>query len=95
VSGGEEGWYEDPYGLHQDRWFSDGQPTKLVRDSGIESYDPLSQGAAPTRALVRSHSEQAIGSGDLRRADDPRAGVDPDYSGMGEVEKYGPLPGRD
>jgi hypothetical protein len=35
----EEGWYHDPYGLHDARWFSDGRPTKLVRDGSEESYD--------------------------------------------------------
>jgi hypothetical protein len=35
----EEGWYRDPYGLHTDRWYSDGQPTRLVRDGSTESYD--------------------------------------------------------
>jgi hypothetical protein len=33
-----EGWYLDPYGIHRDRWYSDGQPTSLVRDDGIESH---------------------------------------------------------
>jgi len=35
----EEGWYTDPYGRHEARWMSAGQPTKLVRDAGVESYD--------------------------------------------------------
>jgi len=35
-----EGWYRDPYALHDDRYFSQGLPTKLVRDSGHEAYDP-------------------------------------------------------
>jgi hypothetical protein len=35
-----EGWYQDPFGVHEHRWMSRGQPTKLVRDSGTESYDP-------------------------------------------------------
>jgi hypothetical protein len=35
-----QGWYRDPYGVHQDRYFSAGSPTKLVRDDGRESYDP-------------------------------------------------------
>lgn len=35
----EEGWYTDPYGRHEARWMSAGSPTKLVRDSGVESYD--------------------------------------------------------
>jgi hypothetical protein len=35
-----EGWYQDPFGVHEHRWMSRGQPTKLVRDGGAESYDP-------------------------------------------------------
>jgi len=35
-----EGWHLDPYKLHTDRWISNGRPTKLVRDDGVESYDP-------------------------------------------------------
>jgi transpeptidase family protein len=34
-----QGWHPDPYEIHDDRWFSDGKPTRLVRDQGIESYD--------------------------------------------------------
>jgi hypothetical protein len=34
-----QGWYRDPYGNHDDRWFSGGRPTNLVRDLGIQSYD--------------------------------------------------------
>lgn len=34
-----EGWYRDPFAIHEDRWMSQGQPTKLVRDGGTESYD--------------------------------------------------------
>ncbi len=34
------GWHPDPFGLHEGRYFNaDGQPTKLVRDRGRESYD--------------------------------------------------------
>ena len=35
-----QGWYSDPYGNHKARWFSDGRPTALVRDDGVESTDP-------------------------------------------------------
>jgi hypothetical protein len=35
-----EGWYQDPFGLHEARWISDGSPTALVRDRGTESHDP-------------------------------------------------------
>lgn len=35
-----EGWYLDPFKIHEARWFSDGTPTALVRDKdGVESYD--------------------------------------------------------
>jgi hypothetical protein len=36
---GEEGWCSDPFGRHEARWMSDGTPTKLVRDGGVESTD--------------------------------------------------------
>ena len=34
-----EGWYVDPFKVHHARWFSDGTPTSLVRDAGVESRD--------------------------------------------------------
>jgi hypothetical protein len=36
----EQGWFDDPFGAHEHRYFSAGEPTKLVRDAGVESYDP-------------------------------------------------------
>jgi uncharacterized RDD family membrane protein YckC len=41
------GWNSDPWRIHQWRYFSNGQPTKLVRDGSVESYDeppPLAVG---------------------------------------------------
>ncbi len=35
-----QGWFSDPYRQHKARWFSDGTPTALVRDDGVESKDP-------------------------------------------------------
>ena len=35
-----EGWYGDPFAVHDARWFSDGNPTSLVRDGHHESHDP-------------------------------------------------------
>ena len=40
-----EGWFTDPYGIHEARWLSDGRPTKLVRDGGVESHDEPPPGA--------------------------------------------------
>jgi hypothetical protein len=46
------GFHPDPYGVHQERYISvDGLPTDLVRDRGIETYDPP--------PLGRTHSAAA------------------------------------
>ena len=68
-----EGWYVDPFGVHQQRWFSAGKPTGLVRDDGIEAEDPPPAGGfrgIPERAT----SAAASGSNgdDLLRAGDDR-----------------------
>jgi hypothetical protein len=34
-----QGWSADPFGLHEERYFSAGRPTKLVRDGKVESYE--------------------------------------------------------
>jgi hypothetical protein len=34
-----QGWQPDPFGLHEMRYFSVGNPTKLVRDGRTEAYD--------------------------------------------------------
>jgi hypothetical protein len=55
---GLQGWAADPFGLHEARYFSAGQPTKLVRDGEAESFDDPPSGpdelaAASTRELAR------------------------------------------
>jgi hypothetical protein len=47
-----QGWYQDPYVIHEHRYFSAGLPTKLVRDGGHESYDPPPDGPFPDGELV-------------------------------------------
>jgi hypothetical protein len=64
-----EGWYRDPYGLHGDRWFSDGRPTNLVRDQGIESQDEPPQADPPLPLEPVAEIEDNDGA-DLLRADD-------------------------
>ncbi|MGA3353214.1 MAG: hypothetical protein ABSD85_08530 [Acidimicrobiales bacterium] len=82
---GAEGWYNDPYRKHDDRWFSDGKPTSLVRDGRIESRDTPPDSPLPT-TLVRSEtSNQASDGNDLRRADD--AEREPPYDRDGAVEE--------
>jgi hypothetical protein len=66
----EEGWFTDPFGLHEARWLSYGKPTKLVRDRGIESYDDPPD-SEPSQEPVRIEEPvAATGGTDMRRADD-------------------------
>ena len=75
-----EGWYVDPYGVHDARWFSGGQPTGLVRDVGSESHDdppsPIFAGS-----LIPIEGDESARPDDTRRADsadenyDARAGA--------------------
>ncbi|HEX4218282.1 MAG TPA: hypothetical protein VHZ02_07935 [Acidimicrobiales bacterium] len=65
-----EGWFTDPYAIHEARWLSAGRPTKLVRDGEVESYDeppPEAPSTVPER--LEAHPSAANGS-DLIRADD-------------------------
>ena len=66
-----EGWYVDPYGVHQDRWFSAGVPSRLVRDDGVESEDPPPAGPCdgPLERATSTEGQVAHGD-DLRRAGD-------------------------
>jgi hypothetical protein len=65
------GWFRDPYQLHEDRYFSEGSPTKLVRDAGHESFDPPPNLPLPGPPVpVSPQASQSTGGSDLRRADD-------------------------
>lgn len=80
----EEGWYTDPFGKHEARWISDGEPTNLVRDGRTEARDeppdekpshPLVKIEAPNAsgpedAMRADAAEGGTGAGDLQRADD-------------------------
>jgi hypothetical protein len=69
---GAEGWYRDPFGRHDDRWFSAGRPTKLVRDDGIErSEDPPDEPLPATLEPALDTAPSPAGGADLLRADDP------------------------
>jgi hypothetical protein len=89
TSGEPQGWYEDPFRLHEARYFSGGRPTKLVRNGDLESYDePPSEGvpgsaAAPWDHAVSEAPNRAEAKGLNPPGDDvppfprrrPRAGV--------------------
>jgi hypothetical protein len=68
-----EGWYTDPFGRHEARWMSDGNPTKLVRDGAEESYDdPPDENPSVASEMVKE--DQASDGSDLIRADDQSGG---------------------
>ncbi len=66
-----EGWYQDPFGEHEARWFSDGTPTALVRDGSVEAHEapPAEHWEGPLESLEVSGAAPAS----LRRADDAEA----------------------
>ena len=65
-----EGWYRDPYAIHEDRWMSEGRATKVVRDGGTESYDPPPDLPLPDVLVPSPTGSGASANGsDLRRAD--------------------------
>jgi hypothetical protein len=66
--GTEEGWYEDPYGIHEQRWVSKGVPTNLVSDHGVEGHDEPPD-RPPNRPFVFVPDHSEFGQ-DLKRADD-------------------------
>jgi hypothetical protein len=68
-----EGWYTDPFARHEARWLSDGTPTTLIRDDGVEGHDEPPDGPFVQEA---ERIEPAPARSDtLRRADDAeRAG---------------------
>jgi hypothetical protein len=54
------GWSRDPFGLHEFRYFSLGQPTKLVRDGSVEAYDePPVEFSDGSDAVAPLYSEPA------------------------------------
>jgi hypothetical protein len=74
-TGREEGWYSDPFGVHEARWYSEGRPTSLVRDGQAESRD-----APPDRPAPQPEPLPEGGSSDgsdLRRADEADQAWDP------------------
>lgn len=69
-----EGWYEDPFTIHEYRWFSAGRPTGLVKDGHVEGTDPP-PGTEVTGPLVPEHPDQdaQADATDIRRADEAEA----------------------
>ncbi len=69
ILGEPEGWYLDPYGLHELRWFSAGDPTALVRDGGVDGHDAAPPTPPPTSPLPVPEAEEHVPGG--TSAEDP------------------------
>ncbi len=80
-----EGWYVDPFGAHEARWFSDGHPTILVRDGAIESRDELpdTEFGLPLVPVANADAEDGT---DLLRADSAES---PTVTGDGPFQAFG------
>jgi len=39
TTGPADGWYRDPFAVHEERLFKQGMVTPVVRDGGVGSYD--------------------------------------------------------
>ena len=68
-----QGWHADPFDLHEQRYFSAGIPTKLVRDGNVESYDepPTDEWSA---ADVPAAAKAALGASAAVPAHRPDSG---------------------
>jgi hypothetical protein len=89
-----EGWYRDPYNVHSDRWFSDGNPTALIRDAGQESQDPPPNQPF-SGPLVESDPVGPSDADDLRRADSVEGPFDPETESDGVWDSFGETTGGD
>ena len=56
--------------MHEFRYFSEGNPTKLVRDGALESFDPPPTSPCPTPSSGPPRRQPLRGAADMRRADD-------------------------
>jgi hypothetical protein len=81
----EEGWYTDPYGLHEARWMSDGQATALVRDGNTEATEDVPPGPF-SRPPERIAAEGTDGSttSDILKANETSGKREPNYQDAAE-----------
>jgi hypothetical protein len=93
-----EGWYRDPYGRHEDRWFSAGHATKLVRDQGIEASDPPPDEPLPQPLVECDEGAEIANGDDMKRADSATRDEEPITNGqevravLDDAQRYGYWP---
>jgi len=95
VDRGLQGWSDDPFRLHEVRYFSGGRPTNLVRDSNQESYDepPSSTSGNLLAGLTATKNQEPPG---WPGQQPPLRPPDGDYwPGLGALQdRQGPPPSR-
>jgi phospholipase C len=62
ATGTMQGWFEDPFRLHEARYFSAGRPTKLVRDGDVESYDEPPSDTREWAGAAEGQGESGFGT---------------------------------
>jgi len=80
--GEQEGWYLDPYGVHDQRWISKGRPSDLVRD-GVHESKEAPPDRPPSLPLVPAPVDASLGWRDTLRADDADRQPIPDPGSYG------------
>ena len=91
----EEGWYVDPYGVHEARWISAGTPTALVRDGDVETQDPPPN-TPYVGQLAELPKKMPAEADDLLRADDADSQTfDPESEGEAVWNVFGESSGGD
>jgi hypothetical protein len=76
ASTGPQGWFDDPFRLHEARYFSAGRPTKLVRDGDVESYDEPPGEGVPGSGAAAASGHAVSRTPNRAEADDPNPSGD-------------------
>lgn len=82
-----EGWYRDPWDRHEERWWSAGRATALVRDGDVEGHDPPPAETWDGELEALTPPETDDGATDLLRADEPPGplkGADEEFNAFAE-----------
>jgi hypothetical protein len=85
----EEGWYTDPYAVHEHRWLSSGRPTKLVRDGDVEAYDDPPDGPYVCEPERIETVPTATGGADLLRTGEASSQYDEGAAVMESLDAIG------
>ena len=90
------GWRSDPYAAHELRYFSEGTPTRLVRDNGHDDFDDLPAAGPPPQRFGPSMTAEM--AADQAPAPAPGWYVDPTdpgatrfWDGTGWTDRKAPI----